>query len=258
MILNAYLKSLPEQLALTVSFFTRISIPAKIADLIDTDETLASSVIMFPIVGLMIAAGPALVWFIAIPFLPPLVAAGLAVALGLLITGALHEDGLADCADGLGGSRDREKSLEIMRDSRIGAFGSLALMISVALRWTALASLGPITGLLALFICHSGSRAAISIALQFSTYARSRGLGNSVEEGMSKTGFGITIALAAIIAAALGGLWGIIALAAGFATAALTLLWLHHRLGGYTGDGLGAMQQIAEITILILLAGFWA
>ncbi len=256
--MDTYLKSLPEQLALTVSFFTRISIPEKIAAHIDTDETLASSVIMFPIVGLMIAAGPALIWFSAIQFLPALVAAGLAIAFGLFITGALHEDGLADCADGLGGSRDRTKSLEIMRDSRIGAFGSLALMISVGLRWVALASLGPLAGVLALFICHSGARAAIAIALQFSTYARPRGLGNSVEEGLPKFGLVITSAFAAVIAVLLGSIWGLIALAAGFASASLVLLWLQHRLGGYTGDGLGAMQQVAEISILILLVGFWA
>lgn len=255
--MRAYLKSLPEQLALTVSFFTRISIPDKIAAHIDTDETLASSVLMFPIVGLMIAVGPALIWFGTIQFLPPLVAAGLAIAFGLFITGALHEDGLADCADGLGGSRDRERSLEIMRDSRIGAFGALALMISVGLRWTALASLGPLAGVLALFISHSGGRAAIALALQFSIYTRPQGLGNSVEGGLPKFGLIITSAIAAAIAILLGNVWGVIALALGFVAAWLVLQWLNHRLGGYTGDGLGAMQQVAEITILILLAGFW-
>ncbi len=254
----AYLTELAGQLAQAFGFFSRIPLPRQIAGLIREEDNLAGAVIVFPVAGLLIAIIPALTWIIAIQFLPALAAAGLAITAGILVTGGLHEDGLADCADGLGGSRDHKKSLEIMRDSRIGTFGALALIAGAGLRWVALASLAPAAGLLALLICHSAARAAISLAMQFSTSVRPQGLGNSVEDGMPEHGFAACAAVTLVIALLFGGFWGILAVAAGYGTAWLVLLWLNHRLGGYTGDGLGAMEQVAEITILLALAGFWA
>lgn len=251
------MNKLLDHLALTLAFFSRIPLPAAFGNRISHEAKLGEAAGFFPIAGLIIAIPVALVWFIASSYLPASIAAGLAIGLSLLITGGLHEDGFADCADGLGATQNRERAMEIMRDSRIGTYGSLALILSIGLRWAALTSLGPISGILAILICNSGARSAMTIAMQFSNYARQDGLGKQAND-MPQSSFIVAIAVAFIIALTAGWFWGVIALLMGFVTSWLFLKRLEHRLGGYTGDGLGAMEQIAEITILITLAGVWS
>lgn len=246
-----------ENLGLVLSFFSRIPVPAFLANRISTDAKLTNAIAWFPIVGLVIGLFPACVFYLASLFFPALIAAGLAVLTGLLVTGALHEDGLADCADGLGATPEREKALEIMRDSRVGSYGVLAMILSVGLRWAALASLSPVFGFLALLIAHSASRSSMTIAMRVSRYARPTGLGQMASGELPKWGFETAIASAFAFATIFGWLSGIAAVAIGLLSALLMLLYLEKRLDGYTGDGLGAMQQVAEITILIVLAGFW-
>jgi len=246
-----------ENFALTLAFFSRIPLPASLGDRISHEAKLGKAAGYFPIAGFIIAIPVAIIWFIANLYLPATIAAGFAIAISLLITGGLHEDGLADCADGLGATQDRNRALEIMHDSRLGTYGSLALIMSIGLRWAALATLAPWTGVLAIFISFSGARAAMTIAMRFSTYARTDGLGKQADN-MPHSAFITSIAAAVMIAALCGWLWGIIALCFGFIAAWLFLKRLEVRLGGYTGDGLGAMEQIAEIIILITLAGAWS
>lgn len=231
--------------------------PASLGNRISHDAKLGQAAGFFPIAGLIIALPPAIIWFIASSYLPTTVAAGLAIGCGLLITGGLHEDGFADCADGLGATQDRERALEIMRDSRIGTYGSLALVLSIGLRWAALASLGSISGAFALLICNTGARSAMTIAMHFSSYARPDGLGKQAND-MPQSAFIQAILFAFIIAILCGWFWGVIALVLGYLSAWLFLKRLEHRLGGYTGDGLGAIEQVAEITILVTLAGAWS
>ena len=251
------MEKLIKHFALTLAFFSRIALPDSLGRRIDPDVKLSEAATLFPVAGLAIAIPPAIVWLIASQYLPSTIAAGLAIACGLLITGGLHEDGFADCADGLGATPDRERALEIMRDSNIGTYGGLALIISIGLRWAALASLGPITGALALLICHSGSRSVMTIAMQHSNYARTDGLGIQANN-IPPSAFNITMVIAFGIALILGWFWGAIALLLACLIAWLFLKHLEKRLGGYTGDGLGAMEQLAEITILITLAGAWS
>ena len=159
-----------------LQFFTRLPLPARIASLADHSTGLEQSTRHFPVAGIAIGLLLAALFLLLSGVLPPVLASGLTIAAGMALTGALHEDGLADCADGLGGSngseRASERALEIMKDSRIGAFGAAALIFSIGLRWAALASLAPVTGALALIICHSAARGSIAIALATSTYAR--------------------------------------------------------------------------------------
>ena len=246
-----------ENFTLTLTFFSRIPLPARLGNRISQDAKLGEAAAFFSITGFIIAIPPAIIWYIASLYLPATIAAGLAIGLTLLITGGLHEDGFADCADGLGATPDRERALEIMRDSRIGTYGSLALIFSIGLRWAALSSLGPLSGVLALLISNSSARAIMTIAMQFSSYARLDGLGKQTND-MPTSNFFIAIGIAFIIATILGWHWGIIAMLLASLTAWLFLKRLEARLGGYTGDGLGAMEQIAEITILITLAGAWS
>lgn len=251
------MEKLIENLALTLAFFSRIPLPASLGNRISHDAKLGEAAAFFPIAGLIISIPIALLWFIASSYLPASLAAGLALGCSLLITGGLHEDGLADCADGLGATPDRDRALEIMRDSRIGTYGSLALILSIALRWAALASLGPISGVLAIIICNVGARSSMTIAMQFSDYARPEGLGKQANT-IRQSDFIVAILIALVVAILCGWFWAVIALFLAYFTSWLFLKRLEKRLGGYTGDGLGAMEQIAEMTILITLAGAWS
>jgi len=246
-----------QHLALTLAFFSRVPLPRTLGGRISHDDKLGEAAYLFPVAGMIIAVPVALTWYAGSFYLPSFIAAGLAIGIGLLITGGLHEDGFADCADGLGATSKRERALEIMRDSRIGTYGTLALILSVGLRWAALASLSPIAGILAIFVCHSGARSAMTIAMQTSHYARTDGLGKQADD-MTTGNFFLTLGIALAIAFCMGWFWGIVALILGWIAAWIFLKRLETRLGGYTGDGLGAMEQIAEIVILVTLAGAWS
>lgn len=211
----------------------------------------------FPLVGALVGGVSAAVLFAAMAVgIAPGMAAGIALAAGILVTGGLHEDGLADVADGFGGGRDRARKLEIMRDSRIGSYGGLALILSLGLRWQAIALLAvesPKLAAFALIALAVSSRAGLPLALLWMPAARS--------EGMGKSAAGTTLlrALAAIAIAALT-----LAVLVGPATALLVLTvqavvqlgfarLALRQIGGQSGDVLGAMQQLAEITGWLVL-----
>ena len=244
-------------LALTIAFLTRVPLPKRLGDKISHDASLAEAAGLFPVTGFLIAIPIALLWFCTSLILPATVAAGLALALSVLLTGGLHEDGLADCADGLGATPKRERSLEIMRDSRIGTYGAIALVFSIGLRWAALASFAPFAGVLAILITMTASRSAMTIAMRYSSYAREDGLGKQASN-MPSSQFLLAMGIAVLVAAVLGWHWGLAALALGLSSSWLFLKYLEKRLGGYTGDGLGAMEQIAATVVLITLAGAWS
>lgn len=237
-----------QRLKLSIGFFTRIPLPH------DDDHSgdLADAAITFPIAGFLIGALLATIWLIASYFLPALPAAGIAMTTGLILTGALHEDGLSDCADGLGGNVSKERALEIMRDSRIGTYGAAALIMTIGLRWSGLASLDMWSGFTALIIAHMAGRTAIIIPMYFSQYARKEGLASSVSGGQDINQFSITLLIPALISFLIAGWQGLLAVAISMVTAWLVTKWLDLRIGGYTGDGLGAIEQIAEITTLLV------
>ncbi len=213
---------------------------------------LADAVRGFPIVGAVLGFGGGLVYALAEGIgLPPAIGAMLAVFTLIVATGALHEDGLADTADGLGG-RDRERRLAIMHDSRIGTFGVLALIASISLRVLAISSYGWAWDVATVLIATGAmSRAAMVPVMYFLGPARDNGLGavaGRPERHRAIDAVGIGAVFAFI---GLGPLMGIAALAA----AALVVAWAawlaQRRLGGYTGDVLGAVQQVVEIAMLL-------
>ncbi len=240
------------QLALGLVFLTRLPIPLKGAL---PDDAVAQAAWSFPVAGALVGSIGALVAIAADALgLPPTASALLALAATMAVTGALHEDGLADTADGLGGGRTREQKLEIMKDSRIGSYGVLALIVGVGLRVTALGYLVQDTRLHlagALVAAHAGSRALLPLLMRALPPVRPGGLAASV---------GVPSSLASIAALVLGtaavfwglgdrlGLLGFVAAALGMvAVGALA----RRQLGGYTGDVLGAAQQIGEIVLLL-------
>ena len=209
-----------------------------------------------PVAGLVVGLAGAAVYAIAHRIgLHAEAAAILALAATILITGALHEDGLADALDGLGGGKSREQKLEIMRDSRIGTYGACALILSITLRWSALAAIAePATVAVALLIAHAAARAALPAFMSLIPPARSDGL---------SAGAGQPPLQSALIAAGLGILCLVIGFGPGKAIMALLLLsvgaliWgfiATRQIGGQTGDILGALEQAGEIVVLLMAA----
>jgi adenosylcobinamide-GDP ribazoletransferase len=238
--------------AAAVAFFTRIPV----ATPADAGWSLAEAIWAFPLVGAGIGAVVAVVFLIAqVIGLSDWLAALLAILAGLLLTGALHEDGLADSVDGLFGGSDRERRLAIMRDSRHGTFAVLALLLSVLLRAAALAQIGEaVLAGLALVAANAGSRALLPAVMWFLPPSRDDGLGAaSGRPRPAAIVVGLLIAFA-ISGAALGPLHGIVAWGVAVTAVAITTAIARRRIGGYTGDVLGACQQIAEIAMLLAAA----
>ena len=243
-------------LRVAAAFLTRLPLPLDHARAGDTFSRCGWA---FPVVGAGVgAAGGAVLWFSAGAGLGPEVSALLALAAMAVLTGALHEDGLADMADGLG-AHDREKRLAIMADSRLGTFGALALIFSVGLRTAALASLsGPLAAAAALVAAGALSRAVTVPAMAMLPSARAGGLADRA--GRPAAGIAL-LALALGLAAAVAVLLPVATdmasigtVAAGLA-AGLFMVWaMSALLGGHTGDGLGAQQQVTETVLYICLA----
>ncbi len=208
----------------------------------------------FPTVGAAIGGAAAIVYGVATSLdLPPAVAAVLAVGTMVLATGALHEDGLADMADGFGGGRDREQVLVIMHDSRIGAYGVLALMLVIGLRILCVAELhGAFTAALALIAAAAGSRALLPLVLHYVPPARPDGLGHDAGRPGRRMLVDASAVGAGLVLIGLGPFGGVLAgLAAAMVAWVIANLALR-RIGGQTGDVLGAIQQATEATILIV------
>lgn len=242
-------RSIMSDLAIALVFFTRLPLPP--FDI--PGRKLGDAIWAAPIAGVVVALAGGLVYTIAHAFgINEGVAAALALATTMIVTGCLHEDGLADTADAFGGGRTIERKLEIMRDSRIGTYGTAALALSILLRWTSLASLpGGASAICALIAAHAASRGILAIMIQRTPQARESGLGASVGP-VSDMVVVVALVIGALPLLLLGMSQAIvlILLIAGLAW------WLRrlfiNQIGGVTGDTLGATQQIIEITVLVV------
>ncbi len=209
----------------------------------------------YPFVGAAMGLGAGVTGALALWLgLAPAFAAGLALVAGIMATGALHEDGLADTADGLWGGWDPERRLEIMKDSQIGSYGVIALGLSLILRWAALSALFAAGGAIwALIGAGALSRAGMILPMATLPHARDGGLARrtgQVEADTAWLAVGVA-AVIALLALGFGAIWAaIVVLALAFVLRALA----RAKLGGQTGDVLGATQQVCEITVLMILA----
>jgi adenosylcobinamide-GDP ribazoletransferase len=209
----------------------------------------------FPIAGAVVGViAAATYWLTRHLGVPPLVAAGLTLAVTLGVTGCLHEDGLADVADSFGG-QTRERKLEIMRDSRIGVFGGCALALSLLLRCAALAAISdPMLAAPVLVAAHMAARAPLSAFMMLVPPARPNGL--SAGAGRPHAVRAIVGSILGLLALtwALGPAAGLAALALLVAAFALLAWWSVREIGGQTGDVLGALEQFGEIAVLVVAA----
>jgi adenosylcobinamide-GDP ribazoletransferase len=252
-----------------ILFFTRLPLP----EMRLADRKLSEAIWAAPVAGWIVALiGGAAFWAASGLGLPAGPAAALALATTMLATGCLHEDGLSDTADGFGGGGSRERILEIMRDSRIGAFGACALALSILLRWSALAALANgsaastaasmATGsegaysasaavFAALLAAHGGSRALLPIFLHLLPPARADGLSAGAGTvGQPVAGAALALGFLSLLALGFSAalMASVLLAAAFFLFRALCL----KKIGGQTGDTAGTLQQIAEILILLV------
>jgi adenosylcobinamide-GDP ribazoletransferase len=269
---------------LAVQFFTRIPITGALASWVGySPAMLRASAAHFPgvgwLVGSLLAAWSALLLW-ALPANPaaPLVVAALGTALGILVTGAFHEDGLADVADGLGGSLDRNRALEIMKDSRVGAFGAIAIVMALITKVALLAQLAALSAVLlcaGIFMAHVVSRTWPLLLIRLLPHvgdaagSKSKPLADQISVGA------LCAAWVWCAGALLLGVWaeahfvgaGLFSrplavplmFALCFSALAFVLLWrwFAGRLQGFTGDCLGTVQQVCEIAFYLGLAIGW-
>ena len=240
------------QFLLATAVLTRLPVAATAPEA----GAVAAASWAFPAVGAGIGMVAALVLFLVSSFgLGQVPSALLGLVAAGLVTGALHEDGLADTADGFGGGRDRDEKLAIMRDSRQGTYGVLALIASIGLRAVAVASIpGPIESGLALIAAHAASRAFLAPAMLWLDPAREDGLGATAGRPNFATALA-ALAIGGFVAIGmLGPLRGGAALVLSGVAVAATAVLARRQIGGYTGDVLGAFQQIGEIVMLLVAA----
>ncbi|WP_426340265.1 adenosylcobinamide-GDP ribazoletransferase [Pseudoduganella sp. S-14] len=246
---------------IALQFFTRLPIPRWVGF---EPAWLHHASRYFPAVGLVVAAIAGGVYAAAALVLPPLLAVLLSTAAGIYATGAFHEDGFADSCDGLGGGHTRERVLDIMKDSRIGAYGAIGIGLMLATKVAALASMPKLAVLGALLAAHPLSRLMACSLIWRMEYARAEGKAKPLAQEMRGGEFAIATLTSALPAAGavVAGWLPPAALGAGLAGMLLATLWLarkfRQRLGGYTGDCLGAVQQLTEAVFYVAaLACMW-
>ena len=235
----------------SLAFFTRLPLPR--AWLPAQLVPLATLVWSFPLIGALIGAISGEVYHLCYALgIAPTLAALLTIAIQLCLTGALHEDGLADTVDGFFGGKTKEERLAIMRDSYIGSFATLALIMSVALRAYALSLLAqPALVLAACVLAGAISRGLIVLGMATLPHARKDGLASWA--GRPDSAYtAATFAITAAIAIALAGHHGIVFILAALIVGGLVCMLAKRKIGGVTGDVYGTLQQLAEITVLVL------
>lgn len=210
---------------------------------------------MFPVVGALIGAAVGLLCLgLRYAGVPDLAAAALALGGSAILTGALHEDGLADVADGFGGGRNLEAKLEIMRDSRLGTYGAVGLLVSFAAKLSALAAIPDSHVVPALIAAHALARGILPAMSMNLPYARKDGLARKAgqpDAAISAMAGGLALVIALLSLSWSNALFA--ALAAGLC--GFCMAWLAMRqIGGQTGDVLGGAEQVSETAILVLLA----
>lgn len=259
-----------------LQFLTRVPVPRRLGF---EPAWLQACLRHFPLVGACVGAWAAAVLWLALQLWPPLVAAALSLVATVWLTGAFHEDGLADTCDALGGAVGRERALAIMKDSRIGSYGAVALVLALLLKVAVVAALaaavptgGAAWAAVALVWSHAVSRAAPVVLVWRLPYAGDAEHAKAKPLAMRASGSGVVVALiwvgvASAVAVSVAAWtatssWTVslaVTLSALAACAAATgwcAAWLRRRLGGFTGDTLGATQQIVELAgLLAWLAG---
>lgn len=247
---------------LAVGFFTRLPVPP-VADFQESDLNHAAR--YFPLVGWLVGGTAVLVWWLCLHVLPSPLAILCSMAATIYLTGAFHEDGLADSADGLGGGMDQAKKLAIMQDSRLGSYGAVALIGILFFKFHALLALPASQMVFALLAGHALSRLAAVVIMAHAPYVRFAGKSKPLATTLSCTDlvwasiFGLFPLFSYLLVLATSDQpWTLMLLSVAVPVLLVWFWWwrliLRH-LQGYTGDTLGACQQLTELAFYLGLVG---
>ncbi|MEM7569123.1 MAG: adenosylcobinamide-GDP ribazoletransferase [Pseudomonadota bacterium] len=231
-----------------LQFLTRIPIPAAVTF---SESRFAAAPRYYPLVGGLIGVLCAGVLWAAGTVLPWALAVILSIAAGALLTGAFHEDGLADTFDGIGGGVTKDKALLIMKDSRIGTYGGLALLLAIGAKAASLTSMPVTIAFLSLVAAHSLSRLSSLVVIATANYQRGEGTAKPVSDGISLAALAAGASFAAFCALPLVWTFGASPLGYGLCGLVtghiLMRAIVEPKIGGYTGDTLGGVQQLSEL-----------
>ncbi len=236
-------------------FLTRLPSPGRLRW---SEAELAASTVFFPVVGIVVGAIASLTWYLGAALWSDTIAALLAVGVAILVTGAFHEDGLADSADGLGGAFDVNRKLQIMRDSRIGTYGSVLLLFVVLAKVFSIAQIHSVTMVGALVAAHVIARFTSLPLIKNNTYVREEGTGKPFAATVNQQQLVIASAVTlAVTIIALG--WR----AAIVIPVVVLFVWsaqwyLRRKIGGVTGDVLGAVNSLTELLVYLVLSVAWS
>jgi adenosylcobinamide-GDP ribazoletransferase len=249
---GGHLRDWIDDVSLAVGLLTRLPIPQPAEA---GPDRLARAQRTFPLVGALIGLIVGIVDRCLLAMdIPELAAAALALGAGAALTGALHEDGLADVGDGFGGGADRAAKLSIMRDSRLGTYGMIVLLVGFSARLSALAALPAAAIVPGLVVAHALARAVIPVLAAHMPFARDDGLGRSAgrpDRAAMITAVAIGVVVALLCLPAKTAVLAVVVTAIGTAAMAV-LAW--RQIGGVTGDVFGATEQVVETAVLLMLA----
>lgn len=239
---------------IALQFFTRIHIPAWVGF---DEQWLHQASRYFVLVGVLVGALASAVYCCLALIFPHMIAILLSTIFSIYLTGAFHEDGFADVCDGFGGAVTPERTLDIMKDSRIGAYGAIGILLMLALKCTSLFYLPSHTVIAALLVGHPVSRLASTALIWQLTYVRAEGKAKPLAQHMTTGEFWTALVCAVLPMALVLALdwlsWS--GLASGLIALVVAGLWLSRvfvrRIGGYTGDCLGALQQLTEVAFYL-------
>ncbi len=237
---------------LALSFYTRLPHPQAL-----DYKQLPEAAVYLPMIGWLVGGICALVFYLADLLWPQTTAAILALTAGILLTGALHEDGFADVCDGFGGGMNKQRILEIMKDSHIGVYGFIGLLLLLLLKVSVLSAMSAAAVPLVLLAGHSISRLPPLLLMQRYGYAReqhSKASGAVYQPSFRELAFAAVTALLPL--ALLPILCTLTVIPVLLATVLLGHYFYRH-IGGYTGDGLGASQQVAETVFYLSVSALW-
>lgn len=251
-------------------FFTRVRLPDAVTRWTGyTPAMLNASARYFPVVGALVGAVGALTFWAAAWLWPPAVAVVLSMIATVLMTGAFHEDGLADCCDGFGGGYAKERVLEIMRDSRVGAFGALGVALALLLKFATLAALAEAAEAeivaCVIVLAHTVSRTAAVGLMRYLVYVRvdEGPKAKPLAEGITAAAWWVALGFLGL-PLAFAAWWfehgwafalGVVPVAV---VASAAGAYFVRRIGGYTGDCLGAAQQVSELAYLLFAAALFS
>ncbi len=247
--MNSVISDWLDDVLAAAGFLTRVPVPYR-----NAPPDLARAYRAFPLVGAAIGAAVGALDLVLLRIgLPAIAAAALALGAGALLTGALHEDGLADVADGFGGGSDKAVKLEVMRDSRLGTYGVLTLLTAFVAKAAALSALARTDVILAMIVTHALARAPLAVLAATMPYAR-EGLAASAGRPDSRVALIACVVAAVIALLALPAGSAMMAAIVAAAAAACVAALAQRQIGGQTGDVLGAAEQVCEVAILVMLA----